>query len=319
MPVQPLDVLLSSDEIRHLLSGSYESQIHRIESAVVEGAEELFGKNVGVALIGTFSGHALVLSETGKLLRVKFDDKGPKVQILAHEEVPLKTVRSFKAEELVHAQSKVVVDSLLSGRVDEAVGGISRLAALPSRRKVDGLRLVESLVMSLHTDRPWRRLYSEQGDKIRRFVWGDLFRIEDERLRPKYGKLHDGSTPDEALEQHRKAVAEDLQSVLNRMDRLSKIVDEASKGLVEFKDAFSEIGEDALREVFYSFVEDLLDDIGAVRGMVAETMNETTCVACLAKMYDSMCEELYRFELAATFASRISSRLRAAQESGGRS
>lgn len=311
------EFLLSSDDLRHLLSGSYESLIHRVEVMVSENTEKLFGVKTDALVLGTFSGYAIVLSESGKLVRLKYEDKSGKASLVEHEEVPLPRAKKTDVGSFVLEDAAHVVDRMLSGDLNPSDPSFLRVLRMAGSYPKTQEQIVEAVIEASKADSPWRRIFREHSERIRRFLWGDLLRVEDRRIRPKFQNLYDGSTPDERLGEHRNAVTSGLKDIVSRLNEFSKLIDDAGKNLGFLKNEFHDLGEDTLYQTVSLFSSDLLDDILRVRGSVEEMMSSVTCVACLAKLHDSVGEELYDFELASRFVNRIATRLRDSGEEGG--
>lgn len=315
--IAPNEFLLSSDELRHLLAGSYESLIARVETVVSENAENLFGEKTGTLVLGTFSGYAVVLSESGKLLRVKFEEKSGKVNLVEHKELDLPRVLRSDVGSLVLEDASKAVDLMLSGRLSATDPSFVRLVRMAGSYPKTPEQLVEAVIATAKAKSAWKTIYQEHSARIRRFLWGELMQIEDRRLRPKFQNLYNGSTPDEQLEGFREEVVSGLNTVLARLGDFSKLVESSDKSFGSLKNEFRDLGEDSLYNVVSTFSSDLLDDILRVRGNVEEMLASVTCVSCLAKLYDSLGEELYDFELASRFVNRIATMLRDSGEEGG--
>lgn len=313
------EFLLSSDDLRHLLSGSYESRIHRVELLVSENSEKLFGQKTDALVLGTFNGYAIALSDGGHLVRLRYEEKNGRLNLAEHETLPVPRVRHTDLGDLVHQDARKLVDLMVTGRMDEGKEILSRVARTVGTYPKTQEQLVEAVISAFrHEERQWRRVFKEHYARIRRFLWGELTQIEDRRFRPRFQNLYNGSTPDSELGEHRDSVTSALNDVVSRLGEFSKFVESSVTSFGEQEPEFRDLGEDSLYQTLSSFSSDLLDDIQRVRGSVEEMMDSVTCVACLAKMYDSVSEELYNFELASRFVNRIATRIRDSEEGGRR-
>lgn len=113
--------LIPTDVVKKLVEGSYEYLIHKVEESVQRSAKDLFGKDITTKVLGTFSGHALVISEDGDVLRLKYsEDFDRNIKIISSEKVSLPLYNSDNISSFVEAEADKIITSLAEGRGREA-------------------------------------------------------------------------------------------------------------------------------------------------------------------------------------------------------
>lgn len=123
----PSGYFLTEDLLR-LTAGSYEALLEEVEALVDQNLDRLFGRGVPARILATFPSHALVLSEEGKCLRLKYRRQGESLVFLGSESVSVPVYQDEDVERAQLAEAGSVVDKFLSGRLTEARAEVSQLA-----------------------------------------------------------------------------------------------------------------------------------------------------------------------------------------------
>jgi len=309
-------IFVPSDEVRKLLYGSFEHLVSRVEEAVQKEKAKFFGEDCGaVQTLGVFPGHAIVGTNDGRFVRIKFEDaQGRKLRIVSHEAVEVPVVTNKNLPEYIQQQARQIVEDILNRRSDSAYARLSRLAPLVSEKVAASEKeITEGLISHYAAERPWKRLYKEQVQKIRKFLWGELTALEDSRLTVKYKSLYDGSTDDEKLESFRSTVVKDLAFVAERAGELAALVSAANESVNNVSPKLQDPEDDATVSMFGSFSEDLADDLREMSAAAMEASKNIGCVNCLAELYDNFATMLYDYEVAGRFVERMAAKLRDAR------
>lgn len=306
-------MFVPTQAVQKLLFGSYEHLISRVDEVVQAECVRLFGESCEAKTLGVFPGQAIVGSEDGKFVRVSFEDvQGQKLRLTDHTEIEVPLVTESNISKFVQEEAGRAVDDILNGRIEAARARVRGLSYFVGEEATDQ-QLTESWIASISAERPWRRLYKEQNQKIRKFLWGELTSLEENKLGPKYKKLYDGSTPDEELESFREAVASDLSYVAERADALADIIEKAIVAVGETTPHLGDPEEDAVLSILGTFAEDLAQDLRGVHHTVSEAPGQVGCVSCLGELYDTSAGALYDYEVAGRFVERMAAKLKDAR------
>lgn len=295
---------ISTEEVRRLSVGSFEHLIARIEEAVRASAEQLFGAKIESSVTATFQGYAIVLAEDGRFVRVKYEDKKGQIKILGHEPVKVETFEPGKLDGYLKSESGKAVEAFLKGDV---AGALSRLKGLvpfvESKTAPQDDRIVEAMVAFYRSDRPWRQVFIEKADTIRRLVLDEVAAIHEDRLQVKFRSLYDGSVNEADLEKYRELVIENLQKIGARANTLIEQVSGA------VRDAKAKKLDDAAVVSLIAFGDDLIEDLNATRATVRGASQRIGRIDCLGKLHDSFAEDFRDRELAGRFVMKMSQRL----------
>lgn len=304
-------IFVPTESMQQLLHGSYEHLISGLDTAL-DRKKDLFGEGVGtVKVLGTFPGSAVVLTEGGKFFRVSYEPSpNGEVKITGKKDLHVPLVTSNLGE-FLRAEASSVVDAFLEGAHDKVEAKLQGLLPFIDRMTATSdASVVEAVVISLKTERPWRRVFKEQGPKIRKFLWDDLSRFEETRLRPKFSQLYDGSVPADNLGEYKDLVLTSVKSLSEKVSTLAKTLEDARNSLIGAPASFKDMGEDAMVTTFSAFVEDLFDDTQALASDLGEAAAKMTGVPDLGRLYDSVVEKMNDFEMAACFAEKMTAQLR---------
>jgi len=301
-----------SEEIRKLTFGSYEQLKLQVESSIEKSRERLFGSESPVQVLGTFSGYAIVLSEDARVFRVKFEktDKGEIAPISA-EPLSVEAYTPQTLDKFVLREAEAYVDAFLSGSKSNALDHLKNLLPLvkqkaPTPAPAQVSETFESIVKG---ERGWKKVYVERIAQIRATVKDELPKMEESRLREKFGRLYDGSIPQSELSGYKDLVTSDLTYLGERVDSL---LAETEKAVSTFKGAVPALKteeKDPTIKMFESFSEDFMTDLRSVKKALSETSELLNGVDDFGKIYDVLANELHRYEVAGKFVAQMSRRL----------
>jgi hypothetical protein len=306
----PTNRFIPVDEIKDLTTGSYEHVIAVVERAVQENAEGIFGKQIGVRLLGTFPTYAVALSEDGDLAKVAFEraDDGA-VKIVRHEAVELRSFSPDRVEDYAREQARKAVAAWEAGRVEEAQKIVSSLALYvgdrPQARDED---VVESLVTAFQAQRPWKQLFEERQDHFRKAVSAEeLAELDRHKLNPKFAALYNGTISEDRVARYDDVVRSDLAYLSARVESLRDLASssyEAIRSVIRSEDL-----KEASVSTLALFAEDLVSDLRRLNTVVTESAKKLTKTDCLGRLHDVIAEGLYEYEVAGRFVSAMSKRL----------
>jgi hypothetical protein len=303
--------IVSVDAIKTLIEGSHEHLGSALDEALMK-SRSVFAKDAEVSRMATFSDHMIVGTSDGQYFSVKFEHKNGELVLLAPEKVDVPVVSTSNAAKSVKEFSLSVVDALMSENSNDAVGRLLVLADLQEQRQVSEARDYPAEAEAAVTSgRPWREALSTQWKEITRQVVDKLESIRENALEAKYKPLYEtDEIPEENFETYRSMAENDLGVLSERLRALHEAVESA---YFPFRDSLSndELSESE-KEVlahFCFFAEDLIEDFGEVRSLVADTIENEQCVMCLGQVYDTIAESLTDTEIAASFVQRMAGAL----------
>jgi hypothetical protein len=105
---------------------------------------------------------------------------------------------------------------------DGAANSIMQLASLQEQQQVELARdYVGETLASLSEGRPWRQVFAEQHDEIKRQIVDVLESIHEHSLEAKYKPLYEtDEIPEEQFENYRDNAESDLKVVAERMEQV---------------------------------------------------------------------------------------------------
>jgi len=302
--------LIPVEEIKKLTRGSYEHVIAVVEQVVQENAEGIFGKQVGVRLLGTFPGLAIALSEDGDLARITFESTGEgSVKITKHESVEVPKIERDNLEGYVRSQVSTAVKAWQEGRVEEAHKIISAVAPyVGERTPMDDGDVVGSLISSFEMDRPWKKLFQERREHFQKSIGAEaIAEIDNSRMARKFSTLYDGSISEDRLSRYHDLVRADLTYLSSRVESLRDLVERSYESLRSV--IRSEDLEDVSVSTLALFAEDLVSDIRRLNTVINESAKKLTKTDSLGKLYDTIAEGMFEYEIAGRFVATMARRL----------
>ena len=97
----------------------------------------------------------------------------------------------------------------------------------------------------------------------------------------------------------------------SHQERMAVVYDEASKAVGQLRDIAGKMTDEQRPTVnaFITFAEDLLADLSAAKQALAETLQGADGVGALGRLFDTLTEELLRYEIAGGFVARMTTQL----------
>lgn len=298
------------EEILKLTSNSFEHRTVKIEGAVKQEKSRLFD-NAEPQVLGTFDKYAVVLTDDGKIYRVQYEEAASgNLHVLAASLMNATVYPREAMPTYLRKEAKAAADLFLKGMVAEAAKKVAQLTKLMDETTVyDDDKIVDPAIASIVSSRLWKQTIESKTDADLKQMLGEAYdKIDSQKLRAKFFKLYDGSLSGSELEKYRGLVNEDVGHLMGRMD---VVLDQALKSVGTLRE-FSEKVTDDQRETvsaFASFVEDLAEDVRQVKKTLAETLQGVDAVSSLGRLYDTLAEELLRYEIAGGFAVQMTTRL----------
>lgn len=297
------------EEIIKLTAGSFEHRAVQVEEALKREKSKFF-ENTDIQVLGTFDGTAIVLSESGKLFKVTFDESAGVVRVLSANTVSGVVYPREAMPAYLRKEAKGAVDLFIKGLVNEANRKVAQLAKMvEANTTYDETEIVSAFISTITGSRAWKLALAEKTEDELKKVLGEAYAtIDENQLRAKFSKLYDGSLVGEELEQYRVLVCEDIGKLTERM---TVVYDAAFKAVGQLREVSEKVTE-AQRETvsaFVAFVEDLLADLGQMKQGLAETLQGADGVGALGRLFDALTEELLRYEIAGGFVVRMTTQL----------
>jgi hypothetical protein len=254
----------------------------------------------------------IVGTPSGEYFNVKFENNNGELTLLSPEKVDVPVVTSSNAVKSVKEFSLSTVDALMGEGLGDAVGKILALADLQEQRQVSEARDYPAEAQAAVTSgRPWRHVLSSQWDEINRQVVDKIESIRVGALDAKYKPMYEtDEIPEEKFESYRGSAERDLAVLADRLRTLHESVESA---YLPFRDSVDKDGLDEseadILAHFCFFSEDLIEDLGEIRALVADTIENEQCVMCLGQVYDTIAESLTDCEIAGSFVQRMAGSL----------
>lgn len=297
------------EEILKLTSGSFEHRVVRVEEALKKEKAKFF-EDADPQVLGTFDGSVVVLTGSGKLFKAAYEDTAGAVRVLSVQPMAGSTYPRDAMPVYLRKEAKAAADLFLKGLVSEANRKVAQIAKMVEANTVyDDDRIVDEFISTITASRAWKKALGEKTEDELKTVLGEaLAKIDANKLQRKFSKLYDGSLTGEELEQYRTLVQEDIGHLTERM---TVVHDQALKAVAQLREVSEKVTE-AQRETvtaFVSFVEDLLADLGQAKQSLAETLQGADGVGALGRLFDTLTEELLRYEIAGGFVVRMTTQL----------
>lgn len=302
--------MIPMDEVHKLMEGSFE-HIAALVSEAVKTNKDLFlpeGSDGDVSCLATFPDKVVVGTSEGRYFEAVFKEKDGELIFESPQALDVPVVNQSNAAEYVRDFTLSAVDALLSEDVDAARGKILALASLQEDRHVQSERdYADDVVSHLGEARPWRHIMQDQSEEIRRQVVDQIESIRESQPEPKYRPMYEtDEIPEENFEDYRELVNKDLSAVGERIERVQH---DAETSFLPFFESISGVemseDEDEVLGHFCFFSEDLINDLQAIRQLVAEAVQNEQCVMCLGQIYDALAESLVDYEIAGAFVERM--------------
>jgi len=310
MPYNPFsieDKIVPIEVVRSMVDGSYEQLTYRLDEAVGENRHLFTSGSEDIARVATFKDKIIVGTAEGSYYEVKFESKDGDIVFGEFSQLDIPVVSTSNAAKSLRDYSLGIVDSLMS-EGSGAVDRILQLASLQEQAQVELARdYVGETLAALAEGRPWRQVFAEEQDEIRRQIIDVLGSIHENAFEAKYKPLYEtDDIPEEQFENYRANAETDLGLVLERLELVHRAAEAAYLPFIEsVGDADLEADETNVLSHFCFFSEDLIEDLQEVRGIVSDALVNEQCVMCLGHIYDSIAESLVSYEMATSFIERM--------------
>lgn len=315
MPSKPTHI--PWEELNKLIEGSYEQIAPRVHEAISKDAERLFGSSAPITLVGTFDGHAIVMSENMDVYRVKFETSNTKQIVPISAEIT--SVKPLTAAQYAVSEARNYVSAFINGSKSLAAEHFARVAAVaPSQLPPEPAAVIESFTAAVNAERAWKKVYEERSASfVTALSDGLMMELDANVLGPKFRSLYQGLISESEFASYTNLVTSDLKYIGERLDAViatTRTAIEKSKGAIP---ALKTASTDPTVKMFESFGDDLLADLTGVRLALSESNEHLNKVDELGKIYDVLASELRRYEVAGRFVEKMSRRLsEAAMEEG---
>lgn len=300
--------VVSTDAMRKLVEGSYEHLGVILDGALRRNSDAFGFDKDSLTRIATFENRMVVGSDAGDVFSVNFKSVDGNIVLSDIEKIKVPVVASSNVNESIKEFSFGAVDALLSEDSDSVVSHLLMLAELQERQEMEENRdYPQEAVNAVMAPRVWREIFDSQADEIKSQIEDRLESIQGDALEPKYKPLYESDEiPEERFGDYREGAENDLKVLLDRLVSLHESVESEYFGFRSSltKDEVEEMDHDVLSQ-FCVFSEDLIDNIGEARSVVADTIEHENCVMCLGKVYDTFAEALTDYEIAGAFVERM--------------
>jgi hypothetical protein len=304
--------LVPAEEMRKLLKGSFEHVSSKVEDAVQKDRVRIFGEDVTtVKVVGTFPGYAVAAAQPGKFARIKFEEaQNGTVKIVGHELLKVPIINNENVGDFLFGEAKALIESWTKGDAQSVLDRARAILPFVQERvQHSEPQIIESLVLGIKADRPWKKLYSERADEIKKFVRSEMAELEKAKLNPKFERLYSGELDASTADGYRDLVQSDLNYIGDRIGALEELVSATVESVDHVSEKIAEGDDRDTLVTFLSFSEDLGLDLLNLKSLVAEAVRQFSDVASLGKLYDALAEEFYHYEVAGRFVEQMASKL----------
>lgn len=301
-----------TEEMQKLLKGSFEHVSSKVEHAIQKDKVRIFGEDAGaVKVLGTFPGYAVAAAAPGKFARVKFEEaQNGTVKITNHELLKVPVFTNENVSEFLMGEARSVVEDWNKGNLEAAIDRArGMLPFVQERIQQSEAQIVESIVLGIRADRPWKNLYAERADEIRKFVRSELAELDQAKLTPKFERLYSGEMEAAEVDGYRDLVQSDLSYIGDRIGALEGLIAATIESVEKISDKIAEGDDHDTLVTFLSFSEDLALDLQGLKSLVSEAVRQIGAVDALGRLYDALAEELYNYEVAGRFVEQMASKL----------
>jgi hypothetical protein len=307
--LQDPNKVVPASELRRLTQGSFEHKIELIREAIEDA-----NPDQAVTIVATYPDKAVVAMGDG-FLKVAFEESDSGNLVITSSDPLNVDVRDRDGlDDFVEQEARGVVDLWLSGNAESALERLRRLApqikVAPERDEAKLLARVESV---LEADRPWKRAYQDRQEQISQVLGSDL---QEDRLRPKFRKLYDGSITGAKLKGYADLVSEDLGIVVGRLDQITESAKTAFDGSYDSLTHAQSNEDDAegVFDLYEGFAVDLIEDLEQLRKQTMTSLQRIKDVGCQGKLRDVLAEGIAPYEVASRFVVKVATLLNEAQE-----
>lgn len=304
--------IIALSTIKKLVENSHEHLGVLIDGAIERNSSMFAKPGIAIARLATFADRAIVSTADGRYFNIKFEHINGEIKNLTSEAIEVPSVTPSNAAKSIKEFSLMAVDALMSESTDGAVKQILALADLQDQPQAKARRdYVGEALAAVVNGRPWRQALTSQWTQISRQVIDKIESIKAVALEAKYKPMYESDEiPESQFESYRKLAESDLRVLMQRLDTLSVAVAGSYNPfrLALTNDGLDEAEIDVLSH-FCFFSEDLLSDLGELKSLVSDTMENEQCVMCLGQVYDTIAESLTDCEIAGVFVQRMAGAL----------
>lgn len=294
-----LDRFVPPDELNRVTEGSYERLIERLAEEATKASDRLFGKACQVKLVSTFTNHAVVLAESGKAARIRFETNHDGVpMIVSHESYNFTSVKQGDSVTFVEARSKEIVTALLEGDDARALSRAREVLPLVEDKKeivppADFVKLVQE---QFGRQTAWKTAYEESVGQIHKRIGSDLGLIDQNRVEAKFTKLYDGSMSIDERAGYEGLVRSDLIRIIESFERLRDRIGALTE---KFTALAASVEED--KRLMGGFALDFEEDIQRAAKILRESEAGVFDVAARGQLHDVASTAMYRYDVAARY------------------
>ena len=302
------DLHIPSEELDRLTFRSYERIVPALHAAVNEESEKIFGEDVAVQLLGTYAGHANVLSENGRFARIKYKVRASRgsfrIEIEGTEKLEVRVYGKLDAHEYIEESAAAAVDLLLSGEPSRAREHIRKVSGLVTpehaMREAD---LAEAFLKQLDSPRSWRTFLLDHLKDV-------LQDIGEEKLadqQPRFEKIY---TPPitENGERFRASVVKAIGEEITKLEEATSYLNTCVR---ETSDALVADGEKVELSSLFKFLSTDLDlDLSKMHKGLLTISRRVQSVPLLAHVHDVTDREVRRIGVINKFIGHIAEQLR---------
>jgi hypothetical protein len=294
-----LDRFVPPDELNRVTEGSYERLIKQLAEEANRTSDRLFGEACQVELVSTFPNHAVLLSESGDAVRIRFETNRDGVpMIVSHEPYQFQSVNRKDPKAFVEGRSREIVKALLEGDDSRAYSRAKEVLPMVENQKeapppADLLKLVQE---QLDRQCAWKTAFEESLGQIHKRLGSDLGLIDQNRVEAKFEKLYDGSIPVEQRDGYGDLVRSDLIRVIESFEKIRDRVGALSE---KFTALAASVKDD--HRALAGFALDFEEDVQRTAKMLREAEGHVFDIAARGQLHDVASKAMYRYDVAAKY------------------
>lgn len=300
-----LHQIFEEKTLQKIVCGSFEEQLTAVDNAVADEVET-FGENA--ILFATFSGHAIVINESGNFLSAKYTYSNGKVRFYKTESLDVPVLSSDSA-------SKDAVDSFLRGdSISENLRSLVKTSLVSGESALEEVRnILEGIFAKGKT---WKKFIEENRAKMAQFAFDPEYGSPKIEVQSAFEDLYGDEIEESELEGRRGDVVSSLAKIEERIVGLQNVTSEAYEKYIAETGDNHEREDDQILTQFESFADDYLNYIDEVNDFISANINtsKTSCVACLALVHDETVKQVEELELGSRLIRKISTSFFGADE-----
>lgn len=293
------------NDVRRLSTGSFEQLTARIDEAVQRDTVRLFGEKVSSEVGATFPDHALVFSEDGRVLDVRFEDVGGSIKITSFSAPKTEAFASTDSRRThLRTEAEQTASLFVSGSLTEAKVKLRQLLPLvDAKESHHDDQMVSSMIAFRRADRLWKTFFAEKANEIKRLTLSEAEQTQKNRIQAKFRSLYDGTVDTVGLNKFSDLVDTAIKQLGDRVESLRTRLTQSVSTV-----AVTESSDPSVTALS-AFGSDLAEDLALVGRTLTQAQQRISRTDCLGRLHDALASDLVNQEIASQFVIKTAQRL----------